>query len=71
MSTERRVDVDDLTLAWGDATAWKSRLREESAKSWLQRPIAERLRIALEMIRSPARQTGTPSTEGPDHERVG
>lgn len=71
MSTERRLDAEDITLAWGDASTWKARLREESATSWLRRPIAERLRIALEMIRSPAREPGAPPTGGHEGERVG
>jgi hypothetical protein len=47
---ERRVDVGDVTLTWGDATRWKARLRDESTQRHVDLPIGERLRAALSMV---------------------
>lgn len=49
--TRLRIDVQGITLAWGNAARWKAELRDESLRRHLARPPAERLRIALEMIR--------------------
>lgn len=48
---EKRIDVQGMTLAWGDAARWKARLREESLRAWDEKPLAERLLIALSMVR--------------------
>jgi hypothetical protein len=47
---ERRVDIGDVTLVWGDPARWKARLRDESLRAHLSRPIAERLAVALSMV---------------------
>jgi hypothetical protein len=46
----KRVDIGDVTLVWGDPTAAKALLRDESTRAYLKRPIAERLAIALSMV---------------------
>jgi hypothetical protein len=47
---DHRIEVDGVTLAWGDATRWKARLREESLRRHLARPIGERLAAALALL---------------------
>ncbi len=46
-----RVDVGEVTLAWGNAVEWKARFREEALQRHLARPVAERLRVAISMLR--------------------
>lgn len=46
----RRVDVGDVTLVWGDAARGKAALRSESLEQHLERPLAERLRVALSLV---------------------
>ncbi|MSP58826.1 MAG: hypothetical protein EXR72_00525 [Myxococcales bacterium] len=50
-SDERRIDAGDVTLAFGSAARWKARLREESLRAWSEKPLSERLRLTLAMIR--------------------
>ncbi len=47
---EGRVDVGGVTLAWGNASEWKARLRDESQRRYLALPFAERVRTALALI---------------------
>jgi hypothetical protein len=47
----QRIDVGDVTLVWGDRARWKAALREESRARHMQKPIGERLRAALELVR--------------------
>jgi hypothetical protein len=47
---ERRIDVGNVTLVWGDRSRWKAELRDESLRRHLARPIAERLRAALSLV---------------------
>lgn len=47
---ERRIDVGDVTLLWGDRSRWKAQLRDESLRRHLSQPINERLRIALSLV---------------------
>jgi hypothetical protein len=49
-SGDQRVDVNDVTLVWGNASRWKATLRGESERRHLALPIAERLRRALELV---------------------
>jgi hypothetical protein len=46
----RRVDVDGVTLVWGDRTRAKAMLRAESLRRHLELPIADRLRAALALV---------------------
>jgi hypothetical protein len=46
----RRIDVGDVTLAWGDRSRWKAELRSESARRHLELPLPERLRAALRLV---------------------
>ena len=39
-----------FTLLWGDRSALKARLREESLKRHLSLPLAERLKAALSLL---------------------
>lgn len=48
--SERRVDVGDVTLTWGDPTRWKAELRDESRRRYLQRPLAERIEAAFALV---------------------
>lgn len=50
-----RVDLDGVTLIWGDRTEAKAVLRDESVKRHLTLPLGERLRLALSMVRSNGR----------------
>ncbi len=43
-------DAGDVRLAWGSAVHWKARWRDESLAVHLERPIGERLRLALSMV---------------------
>ena len=47
---DARVDIGDVTLVWGNASEAKAALRDESLRRHLERPIGERLRIALSMV---------------------
>ena len=49
-SGDHRVDVDDVTLVWGNPSRWKATLRDESTRHHLELPIAERLQRALELV---------------------
>lgn len=56
---ERRIDVGEVSLTWGNPSQWKRTLRAESDRRHLAQPIAERLRAALALvIRRPS--TGAP-----------
>lgn len=48
---KKRIDVDGITLLWGNPAEWKAELREESLRRHLARPPAERLLVALSMVR--------------------
>ena len=50
----RRIEIDGLTLIWGNRTRNKAKLREESLARHLALPPEERLRVALSLLR-PAR----------------
>ncbi|HUH03593.1 MAG TPA: hypothetical protein VML75_16465 [Kofleriaceae bacterium] len=45
-----RIDIDGVTLVWGDAATWKARLRAESLRRHLDKPVAERLLLALDLV---------------------
>jgi hypothetical protein len=47
---KKRVQVDGLTLLWGNTVEWKAELRDEALRKHLARPIAERLQAALELV---------------------
>lgn len=47
---DRRIDVGDVTLVWGDKTRWKARLRDEAWRQHLARPLEQRLRAALALV---------------------
>ncbi len=47
---KKRVQVDGVTLLWGNTVEWKAELRDESLRQHLARPIAERLQAALELV---------------------
>jgi hypothetical protein len=49
-TSKRRVDVGEITLAWGDRTRWKAELRDESLRRHLALPVAERLRLAFSLV---------------------
>ena len=55
----RRIDVGEVTLAWGDQGLWKERLREERLQAFSEKPLSERLRAALGMVRRRS-DRGTP-----------
>jgi hypothetical protein len=46
----KAVKAGELELAWGNAADWKAHWREEALRRHLERPIAERLRAALELV---------------------
>ena len=50
-AARKRIEVDGITLLWGNPTEWKAELREESLRRHLARPPAERLLAALSMVR--------------------
>lgn len=45
------MEVGGVTLLWGDRTRWKARLRDESLRRHLERPIGERLAAAAALVR--------------------
>lgn len=47
---KRRVDVDGVTLLWGNAVEWKAAIREESRLP-KDRPLDQRLLAALALVR--------------------
>jgi hypothetical protein len=49
-TSDRRVDIGGITLAWGDRSRWKAQLRDESLQRHLALPVAERLRVALSLV---------------------
>ncbi len=51
MAVKRRVDIGDVTLMWGNPAECKAELRAESLKKHLAKPIAERLLVALSLVR--------------------
>jgi hypothetical protein len=50
-----RLDVEGITLVWGDPSECKAELREESLRRHPARPMAERLLSALAMVRPSTR----------------
>jgi hypothetical protein len=50
ISSERRLDLPEATLVWGNASRWKATLREEAERGHLERPPSERLRRALDLV---------------------
>ena len=50
MTETSRIDVGEITLAWGNPATIKAELREESAKKFQLLPLGERLLIALSMV---------------------
>ncbi len=46
----QRIDIEGITLVWGDRARWKAELRSESARRHLGLPIHERLLAALQLV---------------------
>jgi hypothetical protein len=51
-----RVEAGGFTLVWGNASAWKRDLRDESLHGHLAAPISERFLRALALL-VPARRS--------------
>ena len=47
---QKRIDLERVTLAWGQPAAWKAQLRQESHQRHLERPIGVRLAAALALL---------------------
>jgi len=50
-----RLELEGITLMWGNPSECKAELREESLRRHLARPMSERLLGALAMIRPSTR----------------
>jgi hypothetical protein len=50
IGSERRLDMPDATLVWGNASRWKATLRDEAERRHLELPLSERLRRALALV---------------------
>ena len=46
----QRIDVGEITLAWGNPARIKAELREESTRRYQALPLGERILIVLSMV---------------------